>query len=306
MDWLNYHHLYYFYVVAKEGSIGRACEILHVSQPTISSQLRELGQALKAPLFRKHGRGLQLTDTGHAVLPYAEGIFALGQELKDAVNGRPVGRPARLRVGVVDVIPKLLVHNILRPALVGPSPVRLACSEGKLADLAAELVVHTLDLVVSDSPLPSNVRAKVFTHLLGESGVSVYGTADLARQYRDGFPTSLDGAPFLVPAEGTTLRRSLDQWFDAHNLRPDIRGEFEDSALLKMFGRSGHGLFALPSAADRDLREHYSVQPVGLAQGLKERYYAISVERRIRHPAVAAICEEAKAVLADTAKGEPR
>lgn len=294
MDWLNYHHLHYFWVVAREGSVTQACEMLHLSQPTISGQIRELEKAMKAPLFAKSGRGLVLTETGRAVFRYADEIFAIGRELMDVVSGRPVGQPLRLRVGVVDVMPKLIAHLLIESALRLPESVRVVCSEGKLDRLAAELSIHNLDVILSDATLSPAVKAKVYTHLLGECGVVVVGIPKLAKAYMSGFPKSLDGAPFLLPSEGTSLRRSLDQWFEQNNIRPSIRGEFEDSALLKTFGRSGEGLFAIPSAIESDIREHYGVQRIGTAEGVRERFYAISVERKLKHPAVVAISEKAK------------
>ncbi|MBA4066599.1 MAG: transcriptional activator NhaR [Isosphaera sp.] len=302
MDWLNYHHLHYFWVAAREGSVTRACEVLHLSQPTVSGQIRELEKAIKAPLFAKSGRGLVLTETGQAVFRYADDIFALGRELMDLVTGRPVGQPVRLRVGVVDVLPKLIAHLLLEPALRLPDPVRVVCVEGKLDRLAAELTIHNLDVVLSDTPLPPTVKAKVYTHLLGESGVVVVGAPKLAEALKPGFPKSLDGAPFLLPTEGTVLRRSLDQWFDAQGVRPVVRGEFEDSALLKTFGRAGEGVFAVPAAAERDVRRHYGVRRVGRAAGLRERFYAVSVERKLKHPAVVAISEQARRSLPDSTR----
>ncbi len=294
MDWLNYHHLHYFWVVAREGSVTRASELLHLSQPTVSGQIRELEKAMKAPLFAKRGRGLVLTETGQAVFRYADDIFALGRELMDTVSGRPIGQPLRLRVGVVDVMPKLIAHLLIESALRMPESVRVVCSEGKLDRLAAELSIHNLDVILSDATLSPAVKAKVYTHLLGECGVVVVGVPKLVAAYTPGFPKSLDGAPFLLPSEGTSLRRSLDQWFEKHNIRPVIRGEFEDSALLKTFGRSGEGLFAIPSAVESDIQQHYGVERVGIADGVRERFYAISVERKLKHPAVVAISEKAQ------------
>ena len=294
MDWLNYHHLHYFWVVAREGGVTRASEVLHLSQPTVSGQIRELEKAMKAPLFAKRGRGLVLTETGQAVFRYADDIFALGRELMDTVSGRPVGQPLRLRVGVVDVMPKLIAHLLIESALRLPESVRVVCSEGKLDRLAAELSIHNLDVILSDSTLSPAVKAKVYTHLLGECGVVVVGVPKLVAAYTSGFPKSLDGAPFLLPSEGTSLRRSLDQWFEKHSIRPAIRGEFEDSALLKTFGRSGEGLFAIPSAVESDIQQHYGVERVGIADGVRERFYAISVERKLKHPAVVAISEKAQ------------
>lgn len=302
MDWLNYHHLHYFWVVAGEGSVTKACEVLHISQPTVSGQIRELEKAMKTPLFEKAGRGLALTETGRAVFRYAEDIFALGRELMDVVSGRPVGHPLRLRVGVVDVMAKLIAHLLIEPALKLPDPVRVVCVEDRLDRLAAELTIHNLDVVLSDTPLPPTVKAKVYTHQLGGCGVAFVGTPKLVEEYKPGFPKSLDGAPFLLPAEGTVLRRSLDQWFEAQGVRPTVRGEFEDSALLKTFGRAGEGVFAVPTAAERDVRRHYGVKRVGRADGVRERFYAISVERKLRHPAVVAISEQAQRSLDEPAQ----
>jgi LysR family transcriptional activator of nhaA len=283
--------------------VTAACDILHLSQPTISGQIRELERAMKTPLFEKAGRGLALTDAGRAVFRYADDIFALGRELMDLVSGRPVGQPVRLRVGVVDVMPKLIAHLLLEPALRLPDPVRVVCVEGKLDRLAAELTIHNLDVVLSDAPLPPTVKAKVYTHQLGECGVSVVGVPKLADKYKPGFPKSLDGAPFLLPTEGTVLRRSLDQWFDAEGIRPAVRGEFEDSALLKTFGRSGEGVYAIPTAVERDVRRHYGARRIGRAVGLRERFFAVSVERKLRHPAVVAISEQARRSLTDPPAG---
>jgi len=303
MDWLNYHHLHYFWVVAREGSVTRASELLHLSQPTVSGQIRDLEKALKAPLFSKSGRGLALTETGQVVFRYADDIFALGRELMDLVSGRPVGKPIRFRVGVVDVMPKLIAHLLLEPALRLPEPVRVVCVEGKLERLAAELTIHNLDLVLSDAPLPPTVKAKVYTHLLGECGISIVGVPKLVEMYTSRFPKSLDGAPFLLPTEGTALRRSLDQWFEEQGIRPIIRGEFEDSALLKTFGRSGEGVFAIPTVVEEDIRNHYGVRVIGTAKGLRERFYAVSVERKLKHPAVVAISEKARRSLSDPPSG---
>jgi LysR family transcriptional activator of nhaA len=299
MDWLNYHHLHYFWVVAREGSVTAACDVLHLSQPTISGQIRELERAMKTPLFAKSGRGLALTEAGRVVFRYADDIFGLGRELMDAVRGRPVGQPVRLRVGVVDVMPKLIAHLLIEPALRLPEPVRVVCTEGKLDRLAADLTIHELDVVLSDAPLPPTVRAKVYTHQLGECGVVIVGTPKLAEAYKAGFPQSLDGAPFLLPTEGTVLRRSLDQWFDAQGIRPVVRGEFEDSALLKTFGRSGAGVYAIPTAVERDVRKHYGARRIGRVKGVRERFYAVSVERKLKHPAVVAISEQARTRLTD-------
>lgn len=297
VDWLNYHHLHYFWVVAREGSVSRACQVLDVAQPTVSGQVRELERAMKARLFQRAGRGLALTEAGREVFRYADEIFALGRELLDHVNGRPLGGGARLRVGVVDSVPKLIAHLLLEPALRLEPPVRVVCTGDKLDRLAAELTVHNLDVVLSDAPLPPGVKAKAYTHVLGECGVSILGVRKLVEEYKPGFPESLDGAPFLLPTEGTPLRRALDQWFASTGVRPRIRGEFEDSAVLKTFGRAGEGLFAVPAAVERDIRRAYGTRRVGRLAGVRERFYAISVERRIKHPAVLAISETARLSL---------
>lgn len=300
MQWLNYHHLHYFWVVAREGSVTRACKVLHLSQPTISGQLRELERSLGTKLFVKSGRGLTLSETGQAVFRYANDIFALGRELVDHVAGRPLEKARLLRVGVVDVMPKLIVHLLISPALRMVDPVRVICVEGKIDRLAEELVVHNLDVVLCDTPLPSTLKTKVYMHLLGTCGVSIVGVRKLVSKLQGKFPKSLNGVPFLLPTPGTALRQSLDQWFDSFDIRPEIKGEFEDSALLKIFGQAGEGLFAVPSAVEKDVCGNYNIQRVGLARGLSEQFFAISVERKLKHPAVLAISEMARKKLSSS------
>lgn len=297
VDWINYHHLHYFWVVARTGSIAAACAELQIAQPTVSGQLAKLERSLKVKLFRRAGRGLELTDDGRLVQRYAEEIFGLGREMLDALRGRPTGRPLRFTVGVSDVLPKLVVHRLLEPALGLSEAIHLVCPEGKFEDLLAELARHDLDLVLSDRPVGPQTRLRAFNHVLGECGVSVFGTADLARTYRSGFPACLDQAPMLLPTPNTSLRRSLDQWFDRLDLRPRIAGEFEDSALLKAFGQAGAGLFPAPSAIEREIRRQYDVEVVGRIEAVRERYFAISVERRLKHPAVVAISTAARTTL---------
>ncbi len=297
MNWLNYHHLLYFWTVAREGSIVRACEQLHVAQPTISSQLRKLEKSLGSPLFKRVGRNLVLTETGQLVLRYADEIFSLGRELTDVLQGRPTGSPLRFLVGVADVLPKLIAYRLLRPALELPEPVQLTCDEGKLDDLLIELASHRLDIVLSDSPIGPTVNVRAFSHLLGECSVSVFGVAKLARKYRQGFPASLDGAPFLLPIGTTALRRSLDHWFESQKIRPRVVAEFEDSALLKVFAQQGLGLFVAPSVIEKETCRQYRVRPIGELPAVKERYYAISVERKLKHPAVVVISETAREEL---------
>jgi LysR family transcriptional activator of nhaA len=297
MAWLNYHHLLYFWVVAREGSIVRACEVLHLAQPTVSAQITRLERSLGAKLFQRVGRNLQLTDTGRTAYRYAEEIFSLGAELTDVLQGRPTGQPLRLTVGIPDVLPKLIVYRLLRPAFLLPEPVRLVCREGKFEELVASLATHELDLVLSDTAVTPLIRVKAFSHLLGQCGVSFFAPPKMARRLRQGFPLSLDDAPMLLPTEATTLRRLLDQWFEEQRLHPHIVAEFQDSALLKVFGQEGLGSFPAPAAIRKEIERQYRVKHVGTISELQERYYAISVERRLKHPAVVAISAAAKAEL---------
>ena len=297
MNWLNYHHLLYFWTVAREGSIARACTLLHLTQPTISGQLRSLEKALGAKLFDRVGRNLVLSETGRVVYRYANEIFSLGRELQDTLKGRPAGRPLRLVIGVADTLPKIIVHRLIEPALHLPEPVQLVCDEGKPEHLLAQLALNNLDLVLADAPVNPAIKVRAFSHLLGECGVSFFGTAKLVAAHRRGFPRSLDGAPILLPAENTALRRSLEQWFDAEGIRPLVRGEFADSALLKVFGKTGTGLFAAPTAVEEEVMRQYRVRLLGRVESIRERFYAISVERKVKHPAVVAITDAAREKL---------
>ena len=304
MHWLNYHHLLYFWVVAREGSISRASQHLHLAQPTISAQIGRLEKSLGADLFQKAGRNLQLTDTGRMVFRYADEIFSLGRELSDAVKGRPVGQPLRFTVGTPDVLPKLIVHRLLKPAFKLSEPVRLVVREGKFDALLGDLATHELDLVISDSPVPPNVSVKAFNHLLGECGVAFFAAPDMARRYRQDFPRSLDGAPMLAPGEATAIRRGLDQWFDDNGVQPTIVAEFQDSALLKVFGQEGLGIFPAPAAIRAEIERQYRVKHVGTLEDVREKYFAVSVERRLKHPAVVAISAAARAELFSRANGD--
>jgi LysR family transcriptional activator of nhaA len=305
MEWLNYHHLLYFWTVARAGSIARATEELRLAQPTISGQLRTLEAQLGEKLFVKSGRGLALTEVGRVVYQYADEIFSLGRELSDVLRGRPHGRPARLHVGVSDAVPKLVAYRMLAPALRLREPVRLVCDEDTPDRLIAALSSHDLDLVLSDAPLTAAIRVKAYNHLLGSCGVSVFGAPRLAAKYQRRFPASLDRAPFLLPTETSTLRRSLEQWFDTQGVHPALVGEFEDSALLKTFGTAGEGLFVAPSAIEREVEAYYRVRLVGRIDSIVERFYAISVERRLKHPAVVAISENARTTLFKEAAPKP-
>lgn len=294
MAWLNYHHLLYFWTVAREGSIAKARAVLHLTQPAISAQIRTLERSLGERLFEKRGRHLALTESGRLVYRYADEIFTIGRELQETLAGRPPGRPARLSVGVVEALPKLVAYRLLEPALRGPEPVHLVLREDRLDRLLSDLALHTLDVVLTETPMPPSARVKAFTHPLGECGVTVFAAPRLAAAHRRRFPASLDGAPFLLPTSNTTLRRSLDQWFDRQGVAPRVVAEIEDSAVLKVFGQGGAGLFAAPTAVEREVRRQYDVRVVGRIDDVRERFYAISAERRIRHPAVLALTSAAQ------------
>jgi LysR family transcriptional activator of nhaA len=297
MEWLNYHHLLYFWVVAREGSIVRASEELMLSQSTISEQIRSLEASLGEALFTRVGRNLVLTEMGRMVFRYADEIFAIGRELVDTVQGRPTDRPLRVIVGITDVVPKLVAYRLLEPALHLDQPVKIVCREGKLDQLLAELATYDLDVVLSDAPLSPTVKVRAFNHLLGECGVTFCGTPALVAEYQDAFPQSLDEAPLLLPTDNTTMRRTLDHWFEAEGLRPRVVGEFEDSALLKVFGQEGLGLFVVPTIIEDEVQRQYGVDILGRVEPIRERFYALTVNRRLRHPAVVTMSEAAQQVL---------
>ncbi len=294
MNWLNYHHLQYFWAVSQDGSVVKASERLHVTPATISIQLRDLEKSLGVKLFRKAGRGLALTEMGIAVQSYANDIFATGQELLDMVNGRPVGGPMVLRVGIKDVMPKLVAYQLLEPTLRMPGDVRLLCHEGDITKLIAELAIHKLDVVLSDTPIDPTMKVRAYSHLLGESDVVLVGVKPLAKKVRSGFPGSLNGAPMLLPMKNSVLRRSLDYWFEENEIRPKVVGEFEDSAMLKIMGKAGVGVFPVASAICNEVEEMYGVEPIATLPNISEKYYALSVERKVKHPAVLAISEVAR------------
>lgn len=297
LDWLNYHHLHYFWVVAKEGGITAAAEKLHLAQPTLSSQIQKLEKSLGVKLFDRVGRGLVVSEMGQVVFRYADEIFSLGRELSETLQGRPTEDAIKLTVGVPDVVPKLIVYQLLKPALKLEDKIQIVCYEGKLQTLLTDLALHKLDIVLADSPSPPHLNIRAFNHLLGECGVSVLGVSKLAKVYKKNFPASLDNAPMLLSTQNTPIRRALEQWFDKQSIRPEVRHEFEDSAILKVFGQAGEGLIVVPTATEQDVAEQYSLQVIGRISEITERYYAISVERRLKHPAVVAICETARAEL---------
>jgi LysR family transcriptional activator of nhaA len=297
MAWLNYHHLLYFWTVAREGTVGRAAAQLHLTQPTISGQLRALEKAVGSKLFNRVGRNLVLSDAGRIAYRYADEIFSLGRELRDTLQGRPFGRPLPFVVGVVNTLPTAMIYQLLQPALHLADPVQIICEQGKAEALHSLLALNALDVVLADAPLSPTTKIRAFNHLLGECGISIMGVPKLAAAYRHGFPKSLDGAPFLLPAQNTALRRSLEQWFDTLQIKPKVRGEFDDTALLKVFGQHGAGVFAVRSILERDSKQLYQVQLLGRVESIRERCYAISVERKLKHPAVVAITEAARQKL---------
>lgn len=293
---LNHRHLHYFWVVAKEGSISRAAERLGVAIQTISSQLKELEQSLGSTLFAPEGRRLVLTDGGRVVLGYADQIFLLDAQLQESL-ARQAGAPAlALRVGISDALPKLFAYRLLEPAISLPLKVRLTCHEGEFDDLLADLALHKLDVVLTDRPAGPQPSLRVFSHALGECRMAFFATAELVRRFAPGFPAALNDAPLLLPTRHTALRGRIDPWLAARNLQPDIVGEFEDSALLMTFGRSGLGLFPAPALLADNLAEQFQVQPVGEMADVREQYFAISNERKISHPAVDAIRQGAAAL----------
>ncbi len=291
---LNLKHLRYFGAVASNRSIARASEILHLTPQTISGQLRDLETQIGAKLFQKVGRNLALTDTGRLVFSYADEIFRLSNELQDVVSGRTTSSRVTLNVGIAMVVPKLLAYRVLAPALNLEEPIRLICNEAPIVDLLADLSVHKLDLVLADSPVSPALNIRAYNHPLGESGISFFAKKSEAHLYRDNFPESLDGVSMLMPTTTSALRRSLDLWFERIEVRPLVVAEFEDRALMKAFGEAAAGVFTSPTAVEEDVLNKYAVSVVGRTDQVKERFYAISAERRIKHPAISAITESAR------------
>jgi LysR family transcriptional activator of nhaA len=290
MEWLNYHHLLYFWTVVRAGGVQPAAEELRLVPSTVSVQVRRLEESLSETLLRKSGRRLVLTEMGRLVYDYADEIFSTGREMVDAVRGRPTGRPIRVVVGVADVVEKLVAERLVEAALRLPDPVRVICREASPAQLIDALARHELDVLLTDAPVGAEVRLRAYNHLLGESGVSFVAAPALAAACRRGFPRSLDGQPMLLPTENMAIRRSLDQWLEERGIRPRVVGEFEDVALLREFGTAGHGVFATPTMVERPLLRAHRLRTVGRTEAVRARVYGVSVERRIKNPAVAAIC----------------
>jgi LysR family transcriptional activator of nhaA len=291
---LNYQHLLYFWSVVRTGSLTRACEELALSAPTISAQLRTLEERLGEKLLRKSGRTLVPTDVGRMVYGYADQIFGLGRELLDALEQRPSARPLRLLVGIDDVVPKEIAYRIVQPSLQLKQPVRLACREGTLERLVAELAIHEIDVVLSDAPVTPSLNVRAYSHSLGSCNVYWMATPALAKTLRRGFPKSLDGVPILLPTDDTAIRRALDQWLERQGVRPLMLGEFEDYAMLREFARAGHGFAPVPSVLEAQFRRENGFMRIGMVRGVKAEFFAISVERKIRHPAIAAMTDNAR------------
>ena len=297
MRHLNYTHLLYFWTVAREGTITRASEVLHLTPQTISGQLKLLDEAVGEPLFSRVGRGLVLTDTGQVVKQYADEIFMLGAELTQRVKSRQALIPTTLNVGIGNSIPKLVAQRILEPALEMEEPVRIVCREGDLDRLLSDLALHRLDLLITDRTVPPGTSVKAYNHPLGESEISFFAHKSIALRYRKGFPQCLDGAPMLLPALETTLRRSLEDWFDSIQVRPRVLAEFDDSALLKAFGNAALGVFPAPAVITDEVLSMYHARLVGRVDAVGESYFAISPERKLKHPAVLQITENARRSL---------
>ena len=304
---LNFKHLRYFWMVAKTGSIARAAEQLHLTPQSISGQLGEFDDALGVKLFRRAGRNLELTDAGRRILSYAEEIFTIGDELLEVLRDQKAVKSLPFRVGIADSVSKSVAYRLVEPALHLGEPVRLVCREGRLTPLLAELAVHRLDMIIADRPMPANLNVRGYSHLLGESGVTVFGTPGLAKERSGGFPALLDKAPLLLPGEDVAIRPRLIHWMEANHLRPHIVGEFDDSALMKAFGQAGAGLFIAPTAIVDHICEQYKVVELGRIEAVVEQVYAITTERRISHPAIVAIRQVARQdVFRAASNGQPR
>ncbi len=294
---LNYKQLHYFWAVAKTGSIVRACEQLNLTPQTISGQIGLLEETLGVDLFQRAGRRLKLTETGRLALSYAEEIFQVGGRLEEMLRSQPGEHHTLFRVGIADVVPKSIAYRLLAPAMALSEPLRIVCREDKLERLMAELAIQRLDLVIADGPMPPEMDVKGYSHKLGECGITFFAIPKLAALYASGFPHSLQGAPMLVPGENTIVRGRLTRWFGERQIQPRIVGEFDDSALMKAFGQSGIGIFIAPSVIADEVQRQYGVEAIGRVDEVTERFYAISVERRLTHPAVVAVTETARQEL---------
>jgi LysR family transcriptional regulator, transcriptional activator of nhaA len=296
---MNLKHLHYFWVVAKAGGVAKAGQQLHLSPQTLSEQIKLLEERLGSKLFRKSGRKLELTDDGRVALGFADNIFALGSELEIAMREKRAAGPSMIefRVGVEDAVAKSVAYRLIEPALDIDKPVRLICTEGRFPDLMAQLALHQMDLVIADEPLTRRYSIKGFNHELGSSPMTFFCAPSLAAQLRGPFPACLNDMPMLIPGASTSVRPQFETWLTRHQLRPRVVGEFDDGALMKAFGREGRGVFLSPSVVEADTAHQYGLQVVGHSDEIVETIYAISAERRITHPCVAAITQAARGHL---------
>lgn len=296
-DAMNYKHLHYFWMVAHEGSITKASEKLHITPQTISGQLSLLEERIGNALFDKVGRGLQLTETGRLVLCYADEIFELGRELNDVLRGAPAVGPSEFIVGAASALPKTIVYKIIEPALHLPHDISLTSREGPVEAMLADLAIHKVDMVLSDTPVTNAISVKAYNHLLGESELSCFAAPRLAKTYQKNFPQSLNNAPVLLPTPQYAIRQLIDGWLQQHSIHPIICGQFDDSALMKSFGQTGMGIFFMSSTIEEEICSNFNVRVVGRIDEVTQKYYAISAERKVKHPAVAAICDSARTAL---------
>jgi LysR family transcriptional activator of nhaA len=294
MHRLNYQHLFYFWTATREGGITRASEKLGLAQPTISGQITVFEETIGSQLLKKDGRKLILTETGRTVFNYAEEIFSLGNELSNTLKGASNNRSLRLTIGIADSLPKLLVYRLIEPALKLDRPVQITCYEDKKEHLLAELSHHGIDLIFSDGPAANNLGARVHNHFIGVSNIGVFSSPNLAQRYRDDFPWSLKSAPLILPTRNTELRRSLDQWFEDKVIAPRVVAEIADSALMKTFASSGAGIIFAPVSVRNQIRNQYDLDLIGETSEINERFYAITIRRKIEHEAVKIILENAK------------
>ncbi|OUR83025.1 LysR family transcriptional regulator [Cycloclasticus sp. 46_120_T64] len=294
---LNYKHLHYFWVVAKEGSIAKASERLHITPQTISGQLSRLEENLGVKLFVKSGRNIEITETGRLVLNYTDEIFSLGSELEQMLQNEPEERPQLFRVGIADVVPKSIAQGILLPVLQTRKPTRLICKETGLDTLLADLAVHRLDLVIADRPIPSTVSTRGFNHKLGECSISFFAKESIINRFNGDFPQCLSGMPMLLPTRGTQLRSDIDQWISKTRIHPKIVAEFDDSALMKSFGQKAAGVFIAPTVLRKEVEDQYNVKSIGEVSEIKEAFYAISVERRVTNAITATVIKAANNML---------
>lgn len=299
MDWINYHHLYYFWLTVKMGTVSAAAESLHLARPTVAAQIKDLEKAIGQKLFEKQGRGLVLTEFGTQIHKYSDEIFSIGHELREFIKTGHGGNRKRFVVGLPDVVPKHIAFELLKPALHMEDRPRTVCYEGKLDQLLTDLALHKIDLVISDAPAPPTMDFKVYNHKLGECGLSMLATPEIAKEYRQDFPSSLTDAPCLLPTDHTAVRRAMDIWMDDNDIFPEIVAEFEDSALLKVFGQAGEGIFPVPSAIEERVITQYGVELVGRIDEVRDKFYAISAEKRVQHAATSLVVKQGRSELFD-------